>query len=302
MTIDELHGRRIDVHTHSGAMPNVHFLTTREDLERVEREAGVEKAVVSSARAVFYDMITGNEQTFAVTRESPMLYMYVYVDPHRVDASLAEMEKYQGRPHVAGIKTRHGYHGLAADCPEYLTIFKRAAEFELPCLAHAYSHQEVSELHRAAEKTGEKIILAHMGAAQWKASVDEVRNSHLTWLDASVSVNEYDKIGYALDVVGVSRMVFGSDATLLSPWWTISMFESAGLTDAEKRAIYRENALGIFGKSLLSGQTRVSALLPRANTWVRPYTPCRHCEERSDAAIWLGGTRYKPRLLRIRSQ
>ena len=92
---DDLHGRRIDVHTHSGAMPNIHFLDSADDLVQVERDAGVEKAIVSSARAVFYDMVTGNADTFAVTRESPMLYMYVYVDPHRVDASLAEMEKYK---------------------------------------------------------------------------------------------------------------------------------------------------------------------------------------------------------------
>ena len=247
---DELHGRRIDVHTHSGAMPNVHFLETVEDLEHVEREAGVEKAIVSSARAVFYDMATGNRETFAVTRQSPMLYMYVYVDPHRVDESLAEMEHYESSPHVAGIKTRHGYHGLAADAPEYLAIFKRAAKLHLPCLAHAYSLQEVTELHRAAEKTGEKIILAHMGATQWKASVDAVKGSHLVWMDASVSANEYDKIGYAMEVLGVSRLVFGSDATLLSPWWTISMFESVGLADADRHAIYRDNALAIFGKRL----------------------------------------------------
>jgi len=247
---DDLHGRRIDVHTHSGAMPNIHFLDGVDDLLRVEHEAGIEKAIVSSARAVFYDMVSGNADTFAVTRESPMLYMYVYVDPHRVDASLAEMAKYASKPHVAGIKTRHGYHGLAADCDEYLTIFKRAAKLELPCLAHAYSLQEVTELHRAAEKTGEKIILAHMGATQWKASVDQVKGSHLVWLDAAVSANEYDKIGYAMDQLGASRMVFGTDSTLLSPWWTISMFESAGLTSAEKHAVYRENALAIFGKRL----------------------------------------------------
>ncbi len=242
--------RRIDVHTHNGAMPNIHFLAAPEDLERVEREAGVEKAIVSSARAVFYDMIAGNEETFAITRESPMLYMYIYVDPHRVDASLAQMEKYQEHPHVAGVKTRHGYHGLPADCDEYLTIFETAAKLELPCLAHAYSHQEVSELHRAAEKTGEKIILAHMGAAQWKASIDTVKGSSLVWLDASVSYNEYDKIRYALDILGASRLVFGSDSALLSPWWTISMFESVGLTDDERRAIFRENALDIFGRRL----------------------------------------------------
>jgi len=125
-----------------------------------------------------------------------------------------------------------------------------AAKVELPCLAHAYSHQEVSELYRAAGKTGEKIILAHMGAAQWKASVDTVKGSPLVWLDASVSYNEYDKIRYALDVLGASRLVFGSDSALLSPWWTISMFESAGLTDDERRAIYRGNALAIFGRRL----------------------------------------------------
>jgi predicted TIM-barrel fold metal-dependent hydrolase len=250
MIADDLHGRRIDVHTHSGAMPNVHRLESGEDLVHVEREAGVEKAIVSSARGVFYDMVSGNADTLAVVHSNPMLYMYVYVDPHRVDASLAEMEKYVGKPHVAGIKTRHGYHGVAADCPAYLTLFKRAAKLGLPCLAHAYSLREVTELHRAAEKTGEKVVLAHMGATQWKESTDFVRGSERVWLDASTSVNDYDKIGYALDVLGVARLVFGSDSTLLSPWWTISMFESAGLTDAEKHAVYRDNALTIFGKRL----------------------------------------------------
>jgi predicted TIM-barrel fold metal-dependent hydrolase len=242
--------RKIDVHTHSGAMPNVHFLDSPEDLERVERGAGVEKAIVSSARGVFYEMTSGNEETFAIARHSAMLYMYIYVDPHRVDLSLAEIGKYADQPRVAGIKTRHGYHGVAADCEEYLTIFRAAAKRNLPCLAHAYSRQEVSELHRAAEETGERIILAHMGAGQWKASVDCVKGSGLVWLDASVSFNEYDKIGYALDELGASRMVFGSDSTLLSPWWTLAMFESAGLTDAEKQAVFRDNALGIFGKRL----------------------------------------------------
>jgi predicted TIM-barrel fold metal-dependent hydrolase len=160
------------------------------------------------------------------------------------------MEKYAATPHVAGIKTRHGYHGVAADCAAYLKIFKRAAKLNLPCLAHAYSLREVTELHRAAEKTGEKIILAHMGASQWKESTDLVKGSGLVWFDASVSFNDYDKIGYALEVLGVSRLVFGSDSTLLSPWWTISMFESAGLTDAEKHAVYRDNALAIFGRRL----------------------------------------------------
>jgi predicted TIM-barrel fold metal-dependent hydrolase len=89
-----------------------------------------------------------------------------------------------------------------------------------------------------------------MGGSEWKQGVDAVKGSKLTWLDACSSINEYDKVGYALDVVGVSRLVYGTDATLLSPWWTISMFESAGLTEAEQHAVYRENALGIFGKRL----------------------------------------------------
>jgi len=66
-----------------------------------------------------------------------------------------------------------------------------------------------------------------------------------------VSYNEYDKIGYAMEQLGASRMVFGTDSTLLSPWWTISMFESAGLSEADRHAVYRENALAIFGKRLM---------------------------------------------------
>lgn len=242
--------RRIDVHAHAGAMPNMTFAESAEHLQHMEREADTEKVIVSSARAVFCEMVAGNRETFAVTRRSSMLYMYIYVDPLRVEASILELERYAGKPHVAGIKTRPEYHNVPGDCEEYLTIYKAAAKLELPLLVHAYSARAVSECRRAADETGLKTILAHMGADQWKESVDIVKGCRFTWLDACCSVNDYDKIGYALDVLGPGRLIYGTDATLLSPWWTISMFESAGLADAEKHAIYRENALGVFGRRL----------------------------------------------------
>jgi hypothetical protein len=242
--------RRIDVHAHAGSMPSVTFEDGIEPLERMEHEADTDKVIVSSARAVFYDMVVGNEETFAITRGSPMLYMYIYVDPLRPDESLAELERYAHAPHVAGIKTRPEYHVVPGDSEEYLRLFNAAAKLELPALVHTFSLRDVVECRHAAEKTGIKMILAHMGGPEWKPSVDALKGSRHLWLDASCSANDYDKVGYALDVLGASSLVYGSDATLLSPWWTISMFESAGLTDAEKHAIYRENALGIFGRRL----------------------------------------------------
>jgi hypothetical protein len=242
--------RLIDVHAHTGAMPLTTFATGAADLERMEAEAGVVKAVVSSARAVFYEMVTGNRETFDLTRTSPMLYMYIYVDPHRPDESLAEIEKYAGLPHVAGIKSRSDYHGLPADCDEYLRIYKAAVRHELPMLMHAFGAGTVKECVRAAEKTGLRMILGHMGGPEWRQAVDAAKDSKHVWLDACASMNDYDKIGYALDVVGPGRIVFGSDAVLINPWWTLSMFESAGLADAEKQAIYHDNALGIFGRRL----------------------------------------------------
>ena len=248
--MSEFQTRRIDVHTHTGAMPLLTLEASAEALERYERESGAEKAIVSTARSVFYDMATGNAEAFALTRQSQMLYMYVYVDPHRPEESAAEIEKYAYAPHVAGIKTRSGYHNVAGDCPAYLDLFRRAVKHEMPLLAHAFSLREVAELRRAADKTGLKIILAHMGAYEWQASVDACKGCHNVWLDACTSVNEYDKVGYALDELTAAQLVYGTDATLLSPWWTIAMFESAGLSDAEKHAIYRDNALGIFGHRL----------------------------------------------------
>lgn len=246
----DLHMRRIDVHTHAGAMPHRTRESSAESLERILREAGTEKAIVSSARAIFYDMVTGNEETFALTRQSQMLYMYVYVDPLRPDASIAEIEKYAHAPHVAGIKTRPEYHHVAGDCDAYLEIYRRALKHEMPLLAHAYCLRDVVELRRASDKTGLKMILAHMGAYEWKTSVDACKGARHVWLDACCTPNEYDKVGYAIDELGVSQLVYGTDAALLSPWWTIAMFESAGLTEAEKHAVYRDNALGIFGKRL----------------------------------------------------
>lgn len=241
---------KIDVHTHLGDMPNVHFTRSRTDLEAVERSFGITRAVCSSARAVFYEMKGGNAAMYEAVQASELLYMYVYVDPLRPEVSLRELETYARLPRVAGIKSRPEYHRVAADHPAYVEICGRAAQLKLPYLMHTWSPQDVAGAIALTQKVSLPIILAHVVPRGWSECVQPLKDFPNLILDPCSSYQEYNRLRYLVDLVGPERVVLGTDSTLITPAWTLGAFESAGLNDREKRLIYRENALRIFGERL----------------------------------------------------
>jgi predicted TIM-barrel fold metal-dependent hydrolase len=57
-------------------------------------------------------------------------------------------------------------------------------------------------------------------------------------MDLCASVIDREKAAAITGMVGVERMIFGTDMNLISPFWTIGMFESAGLSEPELQTIY----------------------------------------------------------------
>ena len=242
----------VDVHTHLGSMPNVNFTRGLMELEAVERSFGITRAICSSARAIFYEMTSGNAEMYDAVESSTMLSMYVYVDPVRPEASLKELETYADLPRVAGIKSRPFFHKAAADCPAYVDICSRAAELKLPYLMHAWAPNDIEEATRLAEKVeGLSIILAHVVPVDWPRYADRLKDHRNIFLEPCTSLQQYDRLRKLLDLVGPERVLLGTDSTLLNPAWMLGAFASARLTQAESKLVYRENALRVFGERLL---------------------------------------------------
>jgi predicted TIM-barrel fold metal-dependent hydrolase len=92
-----------------------------------------------------------------------------------------------------------------------------------------------------------KIVLAHWGGGIFfygllKKEVQEALKN--IWLDTAASPFLYDPAIYrhAIDIVGVEKILFGTDFPLIKPARYFKEFEAAGLTQAEMNAVCGENA------------------------------------------------------------
>jgi hypothetical protein len=59
-------------------------------------------------------------------------------------------------------------------------------------------------------------------------------------MDICCSIAEAGRARAIADIVGVERMVLGTDMNLINPLWTIGMFEAAGFSEADLHQIYWE--------------------------------------------------------------
>jgi predicted TIM-barrel fold metal-dependent hydrolase len=92
-----------------------------------------------------------------------------------------------------------------------------------------------------------KIVLAHWGGGVFfygllKKEVKEALKN--IWLDTAASPFLYDPAIYrhAIDIIGVEKILFGTDFPLIRPSRYFREFEAAGLTREEMNAVCGENA------------------------------------------------------------
>lgn len=232
---------KIDVHVHVGDYSVTLIRDTGLDgLARMMASAGIRVACISHTDSVFHDMVSGNLRLFSALERYPQMRGYVYVDPLRPDASIAEIEKYAEHPQTVGIKSRSEYHGVPFNHPDYVRILRAAERLGLPMLHHTFNVDVARQMAAVIGDLQMDFIIAHSGGGAWRAAVPILAEFGNTYFDLCASIIESDKAATIARMVGPERMIFGTDMNLISPFWTIGMFESAGLSDADLRLIYWE--------------------------------------------------------------
>jgi predicted TIM-barrel fold metal-dependent hydrolase len=139
-------------------------------------------------------------------------------------------------------------------------IARLAAQRRVPILHHVWHHrrkdwpgQEASdamELALLAERhPATRFILAHLGGGgDWAHSLRVVRETPNIWIDLSGSGIDVDMLERALELLGASRLLWGSDITMDTAWGKLRYLEVCGASDAELDLIRFGNARQIFAE------------------------------------------------------
>jgi hypothetical protein len=91
-----------------------------------------------------------------------------------------------------------------------------------------------------------RFIMGHTGGDVWFDCLDIVKPYPNIYVEPCSSYADRDKIRMSIDTVGLDRVLFGTDFTLINPAFVIGMVESSGLTEEEKSYIYYKNSIKLL--------------------------------------------------------
>jgi len=236
-----------DVHAHNGQW--YFSMTTGEiDTNSAQLDAfGIDLQVISPVEGITYDPGLANARTVAALATDPRIYGYIVANPRLPEVVAQDLARYADRPEFVGVKIHPWYADSAASEPSMLRLWDMLDEAGLPVLFHTWG-PTVLELPAILERRPRlRIIAAHMGGSHWWDGVEAARRHDRVWLEPSCSIVERGKLEHAVETLGVARLLFGTDATLINPAWTMGMYEELELTETERDQICWRNAVELFG-------------------------------------------------------
>jgi len=241
----------INVHGHFGKWPFPIGGDPVGNLLELMARFDIETAIVSSSKAIVYDMAEGNAELAEALRDTNGLLGYVTTNPNYLAASCREMDTYLREEKFAGVKIHPSYSGCAVGTPRMSDLISEIARRSPTVLKiHTFSAAAAGAIGAdAARHPDLPIILAHAGGAEWRETAKVARDHANVCLDFCCGHSDRGKVRHAIETAGREKILFGSDLDLLTPAFTLGMFEGAELSDAEKQAIYHDNAARLFALS-----------------------------------------------------
>lgn len=159
---------------------------------------------------------------------------------------------------LKGIKIHPAYQEVYIDDIRYLRILEAASEEDLIVSVHAGVDIGLPEpvyagveriLRAIREVAPKKFVLAHLGGwKEWDA-VEEMLVSEDVYFDTAF-LEDYISDGQLLGIIrkhGAEKILFGTDCPWSGQRESIERIRRLGLSEAEERLIFSENAKGLLG-------------------------------------------------------
>jgi predicted TIM-barrel fold metal-dependent hydrolase len=245
----------IDIHTHSGAFPHSkkskakydHLGENMKDFNADLDKDNVSHCFITSVTALLDEVSKGNATTFSDAETDPRLYACAYYDPHHTEQSIMEIEKYLSNPKFVGIKSRPAMENVPFSDRTYRMLAEVSVKIDKPLFIHCGPPADAIAIAETAYETKAKIVMVHACFAKYIEAATAVKKVENVFIEPVSSAYYPGKIRAILNIIGHERLMFGSDYGLLSRARVIKTYEEAKLTDVEYEAIFRTNAMRIFG-------------------------------------------------------
>jgi len=254
-----------DVHVHPRYAPSPHKPkdTVKEVLEEMER-CGVAKVVLSPAN--WSDNLTNEDYRGANTEISKSIkkhrekfFGFCRISP-KFPGAIEELERSITASGMHGVKLHPAMDNFYPDLPDYFQIYEKIVKLEVPALFHTnpphgeWERSSPTRIITVAQLFPQmKIILAHIlsapkeiklspkKASQYtKETISKAKDLSNVYLDTSL-LREKEKLEFAVEKLGATRILFGSDYNWGKMDETIKVILEANLSENEKESIFQKN-------------------------------------------------------------
>jgi predicted TIM-barrel fold metal-dependent hydrolase len=235
----------IDAHTLFGFWPLEKVDLSVDTLQAAMRARNVVRSLAYSAKALFYDVGEGNDDTVAVCAQRPELLPVAVLDPRAYPACLEEARKRlsQGVKVFRLFPDRHGYpidFAPAAELLEELAgqvVIVSTGQMGVP-----------TALARLVGDTGCRTILDLDSAALLGEALAALRRA--ACLEMTTRGTEpAGALEAAVQAAGAARLIFASGSPLYSLGSALMSVQFASLSEGDRNSILGENVT-----RLLAGQ------------------------------------------------
>jgi hypothetical protein len=241
----------IDGHIHAGYWSSANFLgrgVPYEDIDACLEDCGIEGGVLTST-----DLRNNDDVIDFIARARKRYWFFPWVKPSE-PGDLEYLKTRRDRIH--GIKVHPSVDRIKITDPATAPVLEFAAAEGLPVMVHCGRWQEMASYKLALEVASERpdvtLILSHMGGDTPELVMGTVEGIEKGGLEnvflGTEGVREYWAVQNAVDVLGASRVIFGSDYPLGHPRMYMGVVEALKVADEDRALILGGNILRLMGE------------------------------------------------------
>lgn len=238
-----------DAHVHLGKSSGIYRSLSTEDVLKLRDKHKIKNLMLMSFE---HNVEVNNKKIIELSRRYPFIFGLFRIQKSPLAQSAKILEKLLANSRIAGVKFHGSYENTPVSSPIYGSIMEVLNERESILLVHTGRYKDASlesntsylhaiQIARAYPKI--KVIFAHMGGSDTtiiKRALQDSKDISNIYFDTSGITTPY-AIEYAVRIIDVKRILFGSD----EPWCSfMSMYYNvadAEISQDHKEMILSEN-------------------------------------------------------------
>ena len=244
----------VDAHAHIGRWPSSWVPGPGADtlIKSMDR-CSTEIAIISSMDALWTGEVrVGNAAACLAAESYPgRIYVHAVANPH-FERDRPYLESLLKRSDVRGIKVHPHTHGCAIDDPRYEWIWELATEYNVPVLGHSFHgtwHSDPVLFGKVALRHPNlTLIVGHSGALPggFLSTIEAGKRSENMVAEICGSAMTGWWLRRLVDALGPKRVLYGTDATLIDPRYSLGRVAYAPLNETERQLVLSGNARRLY--------------------------------------------------------